>query len=76
MGGECLIGRSYYPSVRGAYHFPKRRIPMEALGLGEFARVALAHRVHIFRIVDAAERSGARRLGRDELNTTDGLARE
>ena len=49
---------------------------MEALGLGEFARVALAHRVHVFWIVHAAERSGARRLGCDELNTSDGLARE
>jgi hypothetical protein len=35
---------------------------MEALGLGEFARVALVHRVHVFWIVHAAEHSGARRL--------------
>jgi hypothetical protein len=49
---------------------------METLGLGEFARVARAHGVHVFWIVHAAERSGARRLGCDELNASDGLARE
>jgi hypothetical protein len=46
---------------------------MEALRLGEFARVTIADRVHIFWIVHAAERSGARRFGCSELNTTDGL---
>jgi hypothetical protein len=30
---------------------------MEALGLGEFARVTVAHRVHVFWIVHAAERT-------------------
>jgi hypothetical protein len=49
---------------------------MEALGLGEFARVAVAYRVHVFWIVHAAERSGARRLRWDELNTSDRLVRE
>jgi hypothetical protein len=49
---------------------------MEALGLGEFARVAVAHRVHVSWIVHVAERSGARRLRCDELITSDGLARE
>jgi hypothetical protein len=39
---------------------------MEALGLGEFARVPRAHRVHVFWIVHAAELGGARRIGRDE----------
>jgi hypothetical protein len=32
--------------------------------------------MHVFWIVHAPERSGARRLGRDDLNTGDGLARE
>ena len=49
---------------------------MEALELGEFARVARAHRVHVFWIVRAAERSDTRRLGCDEFNASDGLARE
>jgi hypothetical protein len=49
---------------------------MEALGLGEFAGVTVADRVHVFWIVHAAERSGAHRLGCNELNTTDRLGRE
>jgi Zn-dependent alcohol dehydrogenase len=49
---------------------------MEALGLGEFVRVTVVHRVHVFCIVHAAEHSGARRLGCNELNTTDRLGRE
>jgi hypothetical protein len=49
---------------------------MEALRLGKFTRLAVAHRVHVFWIVHAAERSSARGFGCDELNTSDGLARE
>jgi hypothetical protein len=49
---------------------------MEALGLGEFARVAVAHSIHIFWIVHTAKHSRTRRLGCDELNTTYGLVRE
>ena len=45
-------------------------------GFGEFARAALADRVHVFWIVDAAERSAACRLGRDELNISDGRTRQ
>ena len=75
-GAECLPNGSHDSSVRGTYHFPEPRIPIEALGLGQFARVTSAHRVHVFGIVHAAERSDARRLGCDELNTCDGLARE
>ena len=46
-GAKGINGGSYDPSVRGAYHFPERRIPMEALGLGEFARLAVTYRVHV-----------------------------
>jgi hypothetical protein len=49
---------------------------MKALGFGELARVAIAHRVYISWIVHTAERSGGRRLGCNEFNSTDGLARE
>ncbi len=49
---------------------------METLGLGQFARITRAHRTHVFWIVHAAERSGARRRGCDELDARDELARE
>ena len=73
---ERLEGGSHGSSVRGAYHLPEQRIPIETLGLGESARAARAHRVHVIWIVHAAERSGVRRLGCDELNASNGLARE
>src|SRR5262249_46163265 len=75
-GAECLDGGSDDSTVRAAYHFPELLIPFEALGLGEFERLARAHRVHVCWIVHAAEHNLARRLGCDELNTSDGLALE
>jgi hypothetical protein len=50
---------------------------METLGLGEFARVAPAQRVHVFWIVCTRLSAAAlARLGAYELNASDGLARE
>src|SRR5262249_14525863 len=75
-GAEYLDRGIDDPSVRAAYHFPELLIPFEALGLGEFERLARAHRGHVSWIVHAGKHSHAGRLGGDELNTSDGLARE
>ena len=43
--------------------YPRALDPNGSPGLGEFARVARAHRVHVFWIVGAAERSDNVGLG-------------